>query len=380
MKILTLIAVLSLAISCSKNEKKLQLIDKNAEEQTSNLYQNLKKLEGKHTLFGHQATLAYGYSWRNEPNRSDVKDVTGDFPALYGWDIADFVNLNDSEIEMEEKMLRIKNFVKEGYDRGGVIAFAWHMSNPATGKSFYDTTSAVHSILPGGENHHILTQNLDAAARFFKEVSPIPIIFRPWHEHNGDWFWWCKGPTKEEDYIKLWQFTVDYLKNEKQIHNLIYAFSPDRSRMSLNDENAYFYAYPGDEYVDIIGLDNYWDVGHPVNTASPAENAQNFAKSLELIAKIATNKNKIAALTETGMEAIPDSTWWTQIMLKGIETNDWTKKITYFQVWRNATKAVEKKDHYYAPFKGQVSENDFLKMVKTDRIMLESELPKMYKK
>lgn len=45
----------------------------------------------------------------------------------------------------------------------------------------------------------------------------IPVIFRPYHEHNGDWFWWGKGVNSEEDYIKLWQFTVEYLRDEKDV-------------------------------------------------------------------------------------------------------------------------------------------------------------------
>lgn len=308
-----------------------------------------------------------------------MKDVAGSYPAVYGWDIADFHKPNQTPEEFEASKNKMLEWCRQGYERGGVLTFAWHASNPVTGKSFYDTTSAVSQILPGGTHHHILKEWLDSSAIFFNELGEIPVIYRPWHEHNGDWFWWCKGPTKEADFIALWRFTVEYLRDVKKVRNLIYAFSPDRSRMDLNNPEAYFYAYPGDEYVDIIGLDNYWDVGHPVNTESAETNELNFARSLELIGKIATEKNKVAALTETGMEAIPDSTWWTNKMLKGIETNEWTQKITYFQVWRNATKAVENRDHYYAPYKGQLSAPDFLKMVETKRVMLENELPNMYK-
>jgi mannan endo-1,4-beta-mannosidase len=60
----------------------------------------------------------------------------------------------------------------------------------------------------------------------------------------------------------LWQFTVHYLRDTKKLHNLIYVFSPDRSRWNLDDAPVdYLYAYPGDDYVDVLGIDNYRDVG-----------------------------------------------------------------------------------------------------------------------
>ncbi len=381
----SVIAILLLWSFSGCSEKKLEadsplsLIDEQATSETKALYQNLKLLEGKHSMFGHQATLAYGYTWRDEPNRSDVKDVTGSFPAVYGWDIADFLWFGKSEEELLEDKNRSIRFAKEGFERGGVITFAWHMHNPVTEASFYDTTRAVHAIISGGEKNEEYKTTLDSVASFFKELSPMPVIFRPFHEHNGDWFWWGKGLTTEEDYITLWQFTVDYLKDEKGVHNLIWAFSPDRSRTNIETfKEDYFYGYPGDEYVDIIGLDNYWDVGHPANETPLEDRQKHFVQSLAMTAEIARDKNKIAALTETGLEAIPDSVWWTQTMLKSLKANEMTKKITYVQVWRNATKKVENRDHYYAPYPGQISAKDFQKFKETEFILFEDELPNMY--
>ncbi|GAB5409833.1 MAG: hypothetical protein BalsKO_21980 [Balneolaceae bacterium] len=263
--------------------------------------------------------------------------------------------------------------------RRGVITYAWHMRNPVTYESFYDTTKAIHAIIPGGEKHQEYKKTLDLVAEFFQELSPFPVIFRPYHEHNGNWFWWGKGLTTEEDYITLWRFTVEYLRDEKEVHNLLWAFSPDRSRTKINSfKTDYFYGYPGDDYVDIIGLDNYWDVGHPANEALKEEQSEAFIQSLTMTAQIADSLGKIAALTETGLEAIPDPTFWTQTMLKGMKANKWTKKHVYVQVWRNATKKEENRDHYYAPFSGQFSADDFIKFKETDFILFEDELPDMY--
>lgn len=367
--------------SCSSAPEELKMVDSNATIETKALLQNLHNIAGEHSLFGHQATLAYGYTWRGDSSRSDVKDVTGSFPALYGWDVADFLPNPKAEIPGLEKQRWTQNltYAKEGLERGGVITYAWHMRNPVTYESFYDTTKAIHTIISGGDKHEEYKHTLDLVAEFFKELSPKPVIFRPFHEHNGNWFWWGKGLTTEEDYITLWRFTVEYLRDEKEVHNLIWAFSPDRSRTKINTfKTDYFYGYPGDDYVDIIGLDNYWDVGHPANEASKEEQAEAFVQSLTMTAQIADSLGKIPALTETGLEAIPDSIFWTQTMLKAMKTNKWTKKLVYVQVWRNATKKEENRDHYYAPFSGQVSADDFIKFKETDFILFEDELPDMY--
>lgn len=377
-----LIFVILLMAGCAQkqdNKAALSLIDENANTETVALYKNLHKLAATQTMFGHQATLEYGYTWAGDKNRSDVKDVTGSFPAVYGLDFGGFEQFEKNEKQYLQRKKQNIEWVKEAYSRGGVNTFAWHQANPVTSQSFYDTTSAVHTIIPGGENHAYYKTVLDTLASFFHAVEPIPIIFRPYHEHNGDWFWWCKGFTSEEDYVTLWRFTVDYLMNEKQVHNAIYAFSPDRSRMDLSEgEGAYYYAYPGDDYVDIIGLDNYWDVGHPANENTHAEDSVNFTKSLELITTIADKKHKVAALTETGIEALPDPTWWTDIMMEGINATKQSRKIAYLQVWRNANFEREKHNHFYAPYPGQKSAPNFIEFYKDESILFEDELPDLY--
>jgi mannan endo-1,4-beta-mannosidase len=226
--------------------------------------------------------------------------------------------------------------------------------------------NTVAQLLPGTAHHDSLKQRLDVLADFFRsltdsEGNPIPIIFRPWHEHNGDWFWWGKTKCTPEEYVQLWRFTVEYLTKEQNIHQLLYAISPDRSRMDSNSlDTDYFYAYPGDAFVDILGLDNYWDMGHGYNQTPIIEQQLNFQKSLEFLSVTARQKHKLAALTETGNEAIRENNWFTQRLLKGLTSSELTKEIVYSLVWRNATKADGKKDHYYTPHKGHPAEKDFI--------------------
>ena len=123
-------------------------IDSEATQETVALYKNLHDLQG--IIFGHHESLAYGVHWANEPDRSDVKAVAGSYPGLYGWDvghIGEEDNINGVSFE------NMKTWIRDAYQRGGIHAFAWHMRNPVTGEGSWDTTPAVHAILPGGSKH-----------------------------------------------------------------------------------------------------------------------------------------------------------------------------------------------------------------------------------
>jgi mannan endo-1,4-beta-mannosidase len=89
----------------------------------------------------------------------------------------------------------------------------------------------VGRILPGGDHHNIFNSKLNKLVLFLKELKGLPIIFRPWHEHNFSWFWWGRDHSTRDEYIKLWQYTVDYLRN---------------------NNGDYLERYPGHDYVDIL--------------------------------------------------------------------------------------------------------------------------------
>jgi mannan endo-1,4-beta-mannosidase len=387
--ILTALATLCfMLIGCSATSTQAPtltaLTDPQATPQTQALYRNLLALQGQHVLFGHQDTLAYGMHWQAELDRSDVKDVTGSFPAVSGWDLG--LLEQDSPVNLDGVSFELmQESIKRSYLRGGVTTLSWHMINPVTGGPYSDTSApAAAELLPGGARHALFTSYLDKFVAFNEKLVvdgvQVPIIFRPWHEHNGEWFWWGKTHVSESDYIKLWRFTVDYLRNEKQQHNLIIAFSPDRSRTQIETiEQDYFYGYPGDDYVDVIGLDNYWDLGHSANTASAAEQLRNFGLSLAAIGKIARTKGKVAALTEGGLEAIPHPDFWTQVMLAGINFNPDAQRVAWVMVWRNATHGGFNDQHFYAPYPGHKSADDFVKFKEDARVLFEDELPSMYR-
>jgi len=370
-------------LSESKNTHQIKtndvLVDSLATEKTVALFTNLRSIRVNKVLFGHQETSAYGVGWINDgiEDKSDVKEVCGDFPAVYGWDLGKIGQaVNNDGVSFA----RIKSLIKNSFERGGINTISFHQENPVTGTHSWDTTSAVPHVLPGGSAHAGYLERLDLVAEFMHDLktddgSLIPVIFRPYHEHNGDWFWWGKGPASEQDFIALWQFTVNYLKNDKNVHNLLYAFSPDRSRIKdPANPIEYLYGYPGDDYVDIIGVDNYFDVGSHWNTKPLDQQSVSFINSLEVIVQLAEERGKIPALTESGLDKLHIDDWWTDMLLAGVDANELTRRIAYLLVWRNADT-----EHFHAPYPGQKTEADFVEFYSHPLTVFESELPDMYK-
>jgi mannan endo-1,4-beta-mannosidase len=350
------------------------LTDKSATPETRALYENLIRISRQGFMFGHQDTDAYGVGWKGDDNRSDVKDITGSFPAVHGWDLGKIGQPNNIDNVPFDKMLM---WIEAAYRRGGVNTISWHVDNPLTGESSWSKGDAVKESLPGGKAHAAFVGHLSHLADFLDKCqsgrTKIPIIFRPWHEHNGDWFWWGKGICSEEDYVKLWKFTVDYLRHERKLHHIIYAFSPDRSRIDMNNfRSSYLYGYPGDDYVDLIGYDNYWDIGSAHNKADAGTRRTEFVYGLKEVSGIAAAKKKVAALTETGLESVTDPAWYTRVILEPV-LSDPAIRLAYILVWRN-----DRPDHHYAPFPGHPAADDFMIFYRNEKTFFESDIQNMY--
>jgi mannan endo-1,4-beta-mannosidase len=342
--------------------------DKLATKETVNLYKNLKKLLNKGVMFGHQDDLAYGVNWRYVDGRSDVKDVVGDYPAVYGWELGNIehelpYNLDSVPFD------KMHNYIKGGYERGGVITISWHADNPLNSESAWDTTHAVQSILPGGNRHELYKVWLDRVAGFLSSLkstngTSIPVLFRPFHEFTGNWFWWCQNTCTPTEFKLLFRFTVDYLREKKGLHNLLIVYNT----ADFKTKEDFLLRYPGDDVVDVVSFDSY-QFGDPQK-----DNAfmNGLNTKLTLLEEVAKEKNKIPALAETGYEAIPYANWWTNTLWKGIGDH----KISYVLVWRNHGLQAGGHMHYYAPYKGQVSANDFINFYKLDKTLFEKDVAK----
>lgn len=395
--------------SCTLGTRSIESIptvDSNATDETKALFIKLWTLaDSNQTLFGHQDDTYFGAGWVGDAGRSDVRDVSGSYPAVYGWEIGDLELGGPNSVD-GVPFDRIREEIVAAYRRGGVITISWHMTNPATGDDFYDRTSAVSTILPGGSNHDMYRNWLDQFAQFDRSLTVsgvswnenehlIPVIFRPFHEHNCRTFWWGKRVAEypnenatEEDYRALWRFTVNYLRDTSDLHNLLYAYSPDARCLSGRNSDqtfpnldtfqaTYFYAYPGDDYVDVLGLDYYQDA-YPYRRGvdDALYGLVGFQSSLDMLVETSHDRSdlKIPALTETGGQywELPNSEfWWTKFLYRGlISTRSSGGQVAWALTWRNWSAT----DHM-APYPGHPSSMDFVEFKDAPMIHFEDEIP-----
>ncbi|WDF58700.1 glycosyl hydrolase [Flavobacterium sp. KACC 22758] len=355
------------------------MVDANATKETVALFYNLKRLAKTKTAIGQQD--AFNSFYQDAGGDSDIKKNTGYDPAVLGSDfmfITDKNNNNQADNWFYQQEQKIISDVKAAYAKGIINTFSWHLREPNKEDSFYaaDMTAeqkaaAFKSILPGGANNEWYKKKLDKIASVILNLKGsngelIPVIFRPFHEFDGSWFWWGASFCTPEEYKQAFQFTVDYLKNTKGVHNILYAFSPDNS---YTTEANYLSRYPGDKYVDIIGMDNYGDFNNQGQTGSDKANAK-----LKILSDYAKAKVKIAALTETGYRvasttpAITD--WFSTLLYNALTKND--IQISYVMFWNN------NKDGYYVPTGSVSNAVDFKTYSSKTKSALLNTLPKMY--
>jgi len=349
-----------LIIGFSASAGKQKPTDKKATPETVKLYQKLLKLQKKGLMFGHQDDLAYGHNWVYEEGRSDVKDVCGDYPAVYGWELG-HLELGDAYSLDSVHFDKIQSWIKLVNKRGGVNTISWHLRNPLTGGTAWDVSSkkVVSSILPGGEKHDIYKQYLDKLADFMVGLKTddgtyIPVLFRPFHEHTGSWFWWGKDLCSVDEYKQLWRFTVSYLRDEKNIHHLLYSYSTDRFK-TIDD---YLERYPGDDIIDVVAFDLY-------------DRGRKFLPTLkncaEKVSEYAKEKGKIAAISEAGGPIDKNTEWWTEV-LETIKPYN----LSYILVWRNPHKTAGHGS--FGPYKGNPSENNFMEFYNDSHTLFQKEV------
>ncbi|WFA22510.1 mannanase [Paenibacillus mucilaginosus] len=316
------------------------LADKDATAETRALFAYLQDIRGREILFGHQHATTEGLSITvKDGTQSEVQNSVGDLPGMFGWDTLSLEGHEKPGIagaSKEQNRDALIAVMKSAYKEGGVLALSSHMPNFVTGGTFYDTKGNVLShILPGGDKHAEFNQFLDTIADFANHLKDdngkaIPVIFRPFHEQNGGWFWWGAPYRTKDQYIEIYRYTVEYLRDKKGVHNFLYAFSPGSP--FNNTEASFLETYPGDDYVDILGFDTYYDG----TSQGWFDTVVNDAK---LISRLADSKGKIAAFTEFGYSSVkPTGTKDLQFFTKlaaALKSDPDAKRMAYMLTWAN---------------------------------------------
>ena len=139
------------------------------------------------------------------------------------------------------------------WNNGGLITLTMHMPNPCNGEYAWNNICDIGNLLDPAESSHITYMNhLDKIAEGLQELenAGVVVLYRPFHEMNGNWFWW--GGKDKNDFVSLWVHMFNYFAYTKGLDNILWVYGPNRGSTTLT-------YYPGDQYVDIVGLDAYTD-------------------------------------------------------------------------------------------------------------------------
>ena len=379
MKSIVLAAALALPLlwNCGGNKQNpepvgpdpvtLTLADAAATAETKALYANLWSIREKGWMFGHHDDLMYGRKWYGDEGGSDTKAVCGDYPGVYALDFASMMDQRSTK-EVEDNALRIK-LMKQAYNRGMVITACMHLNNPKAGKGDAwdnsDNQVVAEILTEGSATQATFNGWLDKLAAIAKGLKGadgklIPIIIRPFHEHTQTWSWWGKSCTTEQEFIGLWRYFVDYMK-AAGVHNFIYAISPQMDGQKV--ESDFLFRWPGDDYVDFIGMDCYQGINNNV-----------FVNNLKVLSALSAKKKKPAGVTETGVEGFKVADYW----ITNIAAPMAGRKMSLLVTWRNKYDPTESGSHYFSVFPGHVSVESFKEMYKRSDTFFCNDLPKMY--
>ncbi|MBQ9118538.1 MAG: beta-mannosidase [Lachnospiraceae bacterium] len=236
-----------------------------------------KILTGQHTQTMAQEELHY------------IEEVTGKQPALLGFELLSYspnINYLDTDEECMTEVVENYGTLKRAWEwaeRKGLLTFTWHWFSPIGGrsKSFFTVNTdfdASKAVIDGTPEHSAVLADLDVMAGILRPFCErqIPILWRPFHEGEGTWFWW--GAKGAEPLKKLYRMMYERFTNVHKLHNLIWVWNSPLPE-----------CYPGDDVVDIISRDMY----------PPEHEHDSKSKMYQELIQI-TKEPKLVLIGETG--------------------------------------------------------------------------------
>jgi mannan endo-1,4-beta-mannosidase len=247
---LFLYAGILLILNSSCRNPKINPVNPNATTEARQLLEYLYSISGKQILSGQ-------HNYPHELTRStdSIIAITGKKPVVWGTDVSSLSNTLFEEAQRQ-------------YNQGAIITLMYHQVKPfhhdslgfeKSVKGMVSNEEWEQIVSPGTEYHRMWLEKIDQRAEFLKKFrdAGIPVLWRPYHEMNGMWFWY--GNRQGENGIqKLWKMMYDRYTNNHQLNNLIWVWNANAPR-DWKDDEAYDYQlfYPGNDYVDVLAADIY---------------------------------------------------------------------------------------------------------------------------
>jgi len=244
-----------LLFSCT-HHKYPHAVNPNLIPEAKALLQYLYSIRGTYTLSGQHN---YGHELLRSTDSTCAR--TGEYPVIWGSDLGSTGNsFNNREHTIQEAIRQ--------YQKGCIITLMLHQARPFDDEPADFKTQIQGKlsdeqwqqlVTPGTDIHNQWLHKIDEVAGYLKMLQHenIPVLWRPYHEMNGIWFWWGdkKGPN---GFQKLWHMMYDRYVNHHQLNNLIWVWNANAPRDWENDQAyAYEHYFPGTEYVDILAADVY---------------------------------------------------------------------------------------------------------------------------
>ncbi len=252
-----------------------------------------------------------------------LQAATGFRPAILGVDYG-YEKMSATGMSAANQLM-----IRHARD-GGVVTISVSPPNPLTGGGLRDRSTGGGSLAaatsPGTEAFRRWRATLDMVADALTELrdAGVVVLWRPLHEMNGDFFWWSAGLDSgwatPDDFRALWRDMFRYYTQQRGLNNLLWVYAPNyQSNEGVKPVDFY---YPGDEYVDVVGLDYY-------------ENTLDFLDARGSYSRLVATR-KPFAITEVGpafwLTAHPRGDWDTTIVIDAIRKR--YPATTYFVFWQ----------------------------------------------
>ncbi|MGQ9635193.1 MAG: glycosyl hydrolase [Bryobacteraceae bacterium] len=235
-------------------------VNPNATAEARALLKKLCSISGKVTLTGQ-----HNYPGEVSQYSDRVAATAGKYPAIWGSDMGFGGGTSRNSVEYRESM--IQEAIRQ-YQAGSIITLMWHAAPPIAEEPvpFSDADNAVQTTLtddewaallrPGTEIHRRWLRQVDGVAAYLKKLQEarIPVLWRPYHEMNGTWFWWGFRPGPD-GFVAVYRMMFDRFVNHHRLDNLLWVWNANAAGGS--SVMAYHRFYPGDQYVDILATDIY---------------------------------------------------------------------------------------------------------------------------
>lgn len=361
--------------------------DPNASAATRSVLARLAQISAVPQLqmaFGQQRANQQGRGWQSmsgAANRSDILTDTGDWPAVFGFNFASI--LRDPQKNIDVYIMAVKRVGAIG----GLVAAHFPTNNPVgcTHTTKYKncqkdpTGQPMKNLLPGGTGNKQWTEWLDVVADVCLGVAPTTVLFRPFHE-NYLKNWWGSSNCSPSEFKAGWQYTVEYLRNTRNVHNMLLVYAPDQPTSSIASPLGYDERWPGDDYADIAAFDHYDHPPTPHHCKDSNFSAQ-FLQDIHMVVNFALEHGKVPAIAEfgakTGLHSTLDADWWTKCFLDPIAADPVASKIAYTMTWTNgggAPPAATNGSHGgFVPMRGDFTFGSFEALYKSNHTLFRRE-------